>query len=312
MATILMTGGTGFIGRHLCQRLVAENWQVIVLTRNSQAGARQLSGNIRDKVRLIESLDQLEPELVINGLINLAGEPLAKGRWTAARKQMFYTSRIGTTEQLYRFFTNRAQLPEVVISGSAIGFYGGGTGDSNGHNKPVDESSPVVDNFSHQLCSSWEQSAAAFEALGARLVYLRTGIVLGHGGALEKMLLPFKLGLGGPIGDGQQWMPWIHIEDMVALIMYSLNREDISGPVNATAPNPVTNAEFATTLGGVLHRPALLPMPALMVKILFGQMGEELLLQGQQVIPRKVQDSGFNFQYPLLPQALSNLLSNKK
>jgi uncharacterized protein (TIGR01777 family) len=136
--------------------------------------------------------------------------------------------------------------------------------------------------------------------------------VLGHGGALEKMLSPFKLGLGGPIGDGQQWMPWIHIEDMVALIMHSLNCEDISGPVNATAPNPVTNAEFATTLGGVLHRPALLPMPALMVKILFGQMGEELLLQGQQVIPRKVQDSGFNFQYPLLPQALSNLLSNKK
>ena len=152
MATILMTGGTGFIGRYLCQRLVAENWQVIVLTRNSQAGARQLSDNIRDKVRLIESLDQLEPELVINGLINLAGEPLAKGRWTAARKQMFYTSRIGITEQLYRFFADRAQRPEVVISGSAVGFYGAGNGD----NQPVDESSPVEDNFSHQLCSRWE------------------------------------------------------------------------------------------------------------------------------------------------------------
>jgi uncharacterized protein (TIGR01777 family) len=308
MATVLITGGTGFIGRHLCQRLVAENWQVIVSTRNSQAGARQLPDHIRDNVRLIESLDQLEPETVIDGLINLAGEPLAKGRWTAARKQTFYTSRIGTTEQLYRFFADRAQRPEVVISGSAVGFYGAGNGD----NKPVDESSPAEDNFSHQLCSRWEQSAAPFEALGARLVYLRTGIVLGHGGALEKMLPPFKLALGGPIGDGQQWMPWIHIADIVAVIMHCLSNANISGPVNATAPNPVTNAEFSTALGAVLHRPALLPMPALLVKILFGQMGEELLLQGQQVIPRKVQDSGFNFQYPLLQQALSNLLSNKK
>jgi uncharacterized protein (TIGR01777 family) len=312
MATVLITGGTGFIGRHLCQQLVAENWQVIVLTRSSKAGTRQLPDDVRHKVRLIESLDQLEPELVIDGLINLAGEPLAKGRWTAARKEKFYTSRIGTTEQLCAFFSARTQRPKVVISGSAIGFYGGGTGDSNGDNKPVDESSPVVDNFSHQLCSSWEQSAAAFEALGARLVYLRTGIVLGHGGALEKMLPPFKLALGGPIGDGQQWMPWIHLEDVVALIMHCLSCDNISGPVNATAPNPVSNAEFSRTLGVVLRRPALLAMPALMVKILFGQMGEELLLQGRQVIPRKVQDSGFNFQYPLLQQALSNLLANKK
>ena len=308
MATILITGGTGFIGRHLCQRLVAENWQVIVLTRNSQAGARQLSDNIRDKVRLIERLDQLEPELVINGLINLAGEPLAKGRWTAARKQMFYTSRIGTTEQLYRFFTNRAQRPEVVISGSAIGFYGGGTGDSNGDNKPVDESSPVVDNFSHQLCSSWEQSAAAFEALGARLVYLRTGIVLGEEGALAKMLPPFKLALGGAIGDGQQWKPWIHIDDMAALILHCVNNTALTGPVNATAPNPLRNALFSRLLGAAVHRPAIFPMPAFMVKILFGQMGEELLLQGQRVIPRKIQDSGFNFQYPLLEKALADLL----
>ena len=230
MATILITGGTGFIGRHLCQRLIADNWQVIVLTRNSKAGARQLPGT----VRLVGNLDQLEAELIIDAVVNLAGEPLAEGRWTAARKERFYSSRIGTTEQLCSFFAARTQRPKVVISGSAIGFYGAG----NGGISPVDECSPAVDNFSHQLCSSWEQSASAFEALGARLVYLRTGIVLGHGGALEKMLPPFKLALGGPIGDGQQWMPWIHIKDMVALIMYCLSSEDIAGAVKANGAKP--------------------------------------------------------------------------
>lgn len=303
MKTILITGGTGFIGRHLCQRLIDLGWHVIVISRNvATAGSR-----LPAAVELIGSLGGLSAETEVDAVINLAGQPLAAGRWTEPHKQKFIDSRIGTTNALYRFFAAREQKPKVLLSGSAIGFYGAG----NGQDMPVDETGACVDNFSHQLCKRWEQSAAQFQSLGARVVYLRTGIVLGEEGALAKMLPPFKLALGGPIGDGQQWMPWIHIDDMVALICHCLEDDSLAGPVNATAPNPVRNTEFTKQLGAALGRPAIFPMPAFMVKILFGQMGEELLLQGQQVIPRKVQDSGFKFQYPLLTNTLSDLLKSQ-
>jgi len=300
MKTILITGGTGFIGRHLSTEASARGWQVVVLTRDTVAAAHRLPA----EVRLIESLDRLGDDQTVDAVVNLAGEPLAAGRWTEARKQKFISSRVATTEALYQFFAAREQQPEVLVSGSAIGYYGAG----NAQDKPVDESAAAVDNFSHQLCKSWEKSAAPFESLGIRLVRLRTGIVLGEEGALAKMLPPFKLGLGGPVGDGRQWMPWIHISDMVALILHSVDKAELSGPVNATAPNPVRNRDFTRALGAALHRPAIFPMPGPVVKLLFGQMGEELLLQGQRVIPRKVQDSGFNFQYPLLEGALADLL----
>ncbi|MGB1869101.1 MAG: TIGR01777 family oxidoreductase [Porticoccaceae bacterium] len=300
MKSILITGGSGFIGRHLSLEAIAQGWQVIVLTRNIVAAA----GRLPAEVRLIESLDSLGDEERIDAVVNLAGEPLAAARWTEARKQQFIHSRVETTEALYQFFLKREQRPEVVVSGSAIGFYGAG----NGQDMPVDESATAVDNFSHQLCGRWEQSAEPFASLGIRLICLRTGIVLGEEGALAKMLPPFRLGLGGPVGDGQQWMPWIHIRDMVALILHCVDRTELSGPVNATAPNPVRNRDFSRQLGAALHRPAILPMPGPLVRLLFGQMGDELLLQGQRVIPRKVQDSGFNFQYPLLDDALDDLL----
>ena len=188
-----------------------------------------------------------------------------------------------------------------MISGSAIGYYGPGE-------QAVDETTAPVDGFSHQLCRTWENSARRFEALGCRICYLRTGIVLGEEGALARMLPAFKLGLGGPIGNGLQWMSWIHINDMVELIVHCINNPEIAGAINATAPNPVTNQEFSATLAGLLERPNFFRMPAFMIKLLFGEMGEELLLQGQKVLPAKALNSRFKFQFSNLKGALSNIL----
>jgi uncharacterized protein (TIGR01777 family) len=304
MTSVLIAGGSGFIGSHFCQTAHQQGWRITVLSRRPQAAAPLLP----DNVRVVSSLDQIDPEQNIDVLLNLAGEPLANGRWTQSRKTVFVRSRVDTTEALYQFFAAREQRPATVISGSAVGYYGAG----NGNDIEIDESlldiTDSQDNFSHQLCSQWEQAAAQFEQLGSRVCYLRTGIVLGDGGALSKMLPAFRLGLGGPMGDGRQWMPWIHIEDMVRLIFHCIARDTIVGPVNGTAPNPVTNRQFSKALGAALSRPAFFPMPALVVKFLFGEMGEELLLQGKKVVPSKLQDTGFNFQYPLLPDALNNLL----
>ena len=298
MTTILVTGGTGFIGRNLCQRALDRGWQVIVLTRNSKAAAKKLP----PAVQLIERLSDLKPELAIEIVVNLAGQPLAEGRWTEARKQNFIDSRVGTTKDLYTFFSARDLKPSVLISGSAIGYYGPGE-------HSVDESATGTDCFSHRLCRDWEASAAQFEKLGCRVCYLRTGIVLGDEGALAKMLPAFKLALGGPMGSGDQWMSWVHIEDMVSVIMHCIERETLRGAVNATAPNPATNRQFSKALGAALKRPAIFTMPAPVVKLLFGEMGEELLLQGQSVAPKKLKDSGFEFQYPNLEMALTHLLA---
>jgi len=298
MSSILITGGSGFIGRHFCTQAQQLGFQLCVLTRNPEAAAVRLPAS----VRLIQRLSELEADYAPEVIVNLAGEPLAAGRWTQRRKQRFYDSRINLTDRLYDFCVARGHKPAVVISGSAIGYYGPG-------DQPVDEHSTAVDGFSHQLCKTWEQSAKRFETLGTRVCYLRIGIVLGEEGALARMLPPFKLALGGPIGSGKQGMSWIHINDMVGAILHCINNPQIGGPVNATAPHPVSNAEFSTCLGVALNRPARLPMPALMVKLLFGEMGEELLLQGQYVLPNKLLVSDFQFQYPDLEQALQQVVA---
>ncbi len=297
MATILVTGGSGFIGRHFCGYALKQGWRVIVLTRHSKAAAKRLPS----RVELIERLSDLDGNLRIEVVINLAGQPLAEGRWTEARKRHFIESRVNSTQQLFDFFSARELKPKVVISGSAIGYYGPGE-------LPVDETAAGSDGFSHDLCRQWETSAAQFEALNCRVCYVRTGIVLGDEGALAKMLPAFKLALGGPMGTGKQWMSWIHIEDMVSLLGHCINCEGLVGAVNATAPNPVTNQQFSKTLGAVLRRPAILPMPAPVVKLLFGEMGEVLLLEGQSVLPKKLKDSGFEFKYSNLHSSLSQIL----
>jgi uncharacterized protein (TIGR01777 family) len=299
--TILITGGSGFIGRHLCHAAKNRNYTVVVLTRDRHKAAKRLPSY----VSLIDDLSQLDAHPSVDILVNLACQSLAEGRWTEKRKAQLIDSRVGTTDKLYNYFkTCKAEAPQVVISGSAVGFYGAGNGDD----KPITENADSEANFSQYLCAQWEQSASQFESLGSRVCYLRTGIVLGDQGALAKMLPPFKLGLGGPFGNGKHWMPWIHIADIVNIILYCINETSLQGAINGTAPHPVRNMDFVKTLGAVLKRPAFFPMPATIVKLLFGQMGEELLLQGKSVVPKKLQDSGYPFQYTNLQSALSDII----
>jgi uncharacterized protein (TIGR01777 family) len=300
MKTILLTGGSGFIGRNLCNSLAALGEQLIVLSRNPAKAAKVLP----QSVQTISDLTQLNQP--IDTLINLAGEPIADRRWSDKRKAIIIQSRIQTTQALYGYFKQADNPPSIVISGSAIGYYGGGMA----NHPPVTEEGAVEPNFSSQLCADWESAAQQFEQLGARVCFLRTGIVLGQQGALSKLLPAFRLGLGGAIASGEQWMSWVHIEDMVDIIIYAM-QNDITGPINCTAPQPVTNREFAKTLGKVLKRPAIAPMPAAIIKLLFGQMGDELMIQGQSVIPQKLQQQGFEFNYSDLSSALRQLLKPK-
>jgi len=297
MQTVLVTGGSGFIGRHFCRAASMLGWELIVLSRNPAAAKMVLP----EAVQIVSALDQIAVDLTIDSIVNLAGEPLAEHRWTNQRKKQFYASRSGLTNSLYDFFCGRQSAPVTLVSGSAIGYYGSGS-------DPRHEGSAAADGFSHQLCDSWEKSATQFESLGTRVCMVRTGIVLGDQGALAKMLLPFNFGLGGRIGDGRQIMSWVHITDMVNILLHCIADAELSGPINATAPNPVDNKTFVQALGKILHRPTLIPMPGLVVKLLFGEMGVELLLQGQCVIPEKLQQNGFEFKFPILPQALEDLL----
>ena len=297
MKTILVTGGSGFIGRNLCKRLVDKFEQLIVLSRNPVEAAKVLPNS----VKIISDLTQINQPVDI--LVNLAGEPIADKRWSEKRKAAISQSRIYNTQLLFEHFKASDTSPSVVISGSAVGYYGGGLA----NNQSVTENGAVEPNFSSKLCADWENAAQLFDQLGSRVCLLRTGIVLGEQGALSKLLPTFRLGLGGPIATGKQWMPWIHIEDMVEIIIYAI-QNDIDGPINCTAPQPVTNREFAKTLGKVLKRPAVAPMPAAMVKLLFGQMGDELMVQGQSVIPQKLQQKGFQFKYSQLESALVEII----
>ena len=293
---ILITGGTGFIGTELCALLSRQHHTLVIKTRHPE----RLKGAIRG----ISGLHQLDASERFDVVINLAGEPIADKRWSMAQQTRILDSRLNTTQELIDYFAVSEHKPSLFISGSAIGFYGIGS-----RTESVDEQSPGDNSFSSRLCREWEACARQAEPMGIRTCLLRTGIVLGkNGGALGKMLVPFKLGLGGKIGAGSQWMPWIHLHDMVALIAYCITDESLSGPINATAPQPVTNADFTKALGHALHRPTLFTMPAMMIELLMGQMGEELLLAGQRVLPVKIEQAGFQFRYQRLDQALAEIL----
>jgi len=299
--SILITGATGFIGVPLCGELQARGAKLTVLTRDAERARRCLGSDIT----ALTQLDQLSPDEPPHTLINLAGEPLASGRWSAARKEEFRRSRIGTTEALWQWFDRQGQYPQRLISGSAIGYYGD-SGD-----QPVTEQAEPGSGFAAELCRDWEASALRFADQDSRVTLLRTGIVLGQGGgALQSMLLPFKMGLGGRLGSGRQWMSWIHRDDIVALILYCLEKPELTGPVNATAPNPVTNRDFTRTLAQTLRRPSLFPAPAFMLRLLMADMADELLLASQRVLPRVALDSGFEFRYPELAPALQSILKS--
>ena len=253
---------------------------------------------------MLNSYKQLKNDTVFDVVINLAGEPIADKRWSDRQKQRISSSSLDTTQKLIAYFKAMEHKPKLFISGSAIGYYGVAE-----NSDIVDETGSGDESFSSQLCQQWETTALQAEALGIRTCLLRTGIVLGKGGgALRKMLPPFKMGLGGKIGNGQQWMPWIHLDDLVGIILYCINHDHLKNAINGTSPNPVTNRAFTKALGQALKRPTVLPMPSIVVKLLMGQMGEELLLAGKKVLPTKILDAGYQFQYQELEKALLDIV----
>ena len=296
--SVLITGGSGFIGRRLSADLIAAGHRVTVVTRDKRK-LRDFEG----PVAAVDRLDQLDPELCFDAVVNLAGEPVANGRWTPKKKREILRSRLEITRELVAFIARARTRPAVLVSASALGYYGFGA------DTPFDEDSEPRPSFGRELCSAWEAAALEAGKLGVRVCCLRIGLVLSaEGGALGQMLLPFELGLGGPIGHGRQWMSWIHMEDMLGLILRALADERFAGPINATAANPVRNRDFAQTLGRVLRRPAVLPLPARGLRLALGKMAEELLLGGQCILPKRAQELGYRFRHPELESALKDLL----
>ena len=295
---ILLTGGTGLIGRQLCQHWLAQGHRLTVWSRQPETVARLCGAQVLGVGRLQEVIG------AVDAVVNLAGAPIADRPWTHKRKALLWSSRINLTETLLAWIDSLEQKPAVLISGSAVGWYGDG-----GERELTEAGGPVLDDFPSQLCIAWEETAQRAEALGVRVVLVRTGLVLSaQGGFLSRLLLPFKLALGGPIGNGRQWMPWVHIKDQIALIDFLLHKTDASGPYNACAPHPVRNREFAKTLGQVLHRPAFMPMPAFALKVGLGELSG-LLLGRQKALPERLLAAGFTFQFTELRAALDDLSS---
>jgi len=293
---ILVTGGTGFIGKELCRELTSRGYSLTVLSRQPADTVRSLCG----RVEVVNELEALRNHSGFDGIINLAGEGIADKRWTDSRKQALRSSRIDLTHQLAGVVRSWERLPGALVSGSAVGFYG-----DQGRNLVTEQTEPH-DEFTHRLCRDWEQEALALEQDGVRVCLSRTGVVAGPGGGfLQRMLPPFKLGLGGRLGSGEQYMPWVHRADVVNGLIWMLETETAAGPYNMVSPNPVTNREFTRTLAGVLNRPAIFPAPAPVLKIALGEMAR-LLLTGQQAIPQRLQEGGFEFRYPQLKDALAD------
>ncbi|ANG62339.1 TIGR01777 family protein [Marinobacterium aestuarii] len=294
---VLISGGSGFIGTALVRDLVAAGDEVLVLSRSVRRSAQRLG--VSAQVQVLGSLDQIASSDTLDAIVNLAGAPIVGRRWSDARKRLLRSSRLDTTEALLDLIRRLETRPEVLVSGSAVGYYGSHSTDMT-LTEAADDYKP---GFSHQLCADWEACALQAEALGVRVCLLRTGIVLGRGGALGKMLPAFRCGLGGPIGSGRQWMSWIGLEDEVAIIRFLLEQRTLRGPFNACAPEAVTNAAFATALGAALHRPARMRMPAPLLELLLGE-ASELLLSGQRVYPRRLLDAGYEFRCTSLAEAL--------
>jgi uncharacterized protein (TIGR01777 family) len=299
--SVLITGATGFIGRRLVQALTTAGHQVIVLTRDPAKAA-----SLNPPFRLITGLSQLPDDTHIDAIVNLAGEPVANGLWTVGKRHRILASRLRMTGNVVRLIRRLSHKPAVLVNASAIGWYGA-HGD-----ELVTEAADGRPSFGHSVCGDWERAAVQAERFGVRVVRLRIGLVLGtEGGMLAQMLPPFEYGLGGPIGSGRQWMAWIERDDMVRLIAHAIANPALTGAVNATAPEPVRNATFAHEFGRALHRPAFLRLPAGPLRLIAGEMAEELLLSGARVVPEKALKCGFVFRYPHLPGALAALLGTR-
>lgn len=292
---ILISGASGPVGAALVPFLKTQGHTVIRLVRTSARGQDQI---------LWDPARPLSPDSVsgFDAVIHLAGESIV-GRWTAGKKQRILDSRTQGTSHLAEAAAKAAQRPRVFISASAVGYYGD-RGD-----EILRENSPSGGGFAAEICRQWEASTQPAANAGIRTAQMRLGVVMSaDGGALPKMLPPFRLGLGGRLGSGHQWWSWVAVQDVVGAIDYVLNHDELQGPVNTVAPNPVSNAEFTTTLASVLERPAIFPMPAFAVRLIFGQMGTELFLASQRVEPAKLAATGYKFQYLELRKTLEDIL----
>lgn len=299
---IVISGGTGFIGQHLVPALLNDGHEVVILTRHPQEH-QAASPQQRYVAFDADAPGQWAGEIDGAGaVINLAGANLGAGRWTEKRKKVLLDSRVETTRALVAAVEQARQRPAVFISASAVGYYGA-RGD-----EVLDEASAAGDNFLAEVCIAWERAAAPVEALGVRLVFPRLGVVWGEDAdALKKMVLPFKLFAGGPVGSGKQWLSWVHIDDVIGFVRFAQANERVSGVVNLTAPNPVQNKELAQTFGRILGRPAFLPAPAFAVKLVLGEQAT-IVLDGQRVLPRRLQELGYTFAFRELEPALRDVL----
>ena len=300
---IIIAGGTGFLGSALGQAL-GDQHEVVVLTRRSgQTSHRRLvawapTGGTGPWASEIDGAD---------AVVNLAGESIAKRRWSERQKRRILDSRVDATRSLVAAIAAAAHPPAVFVSGSAVGYYGP-LGD-----EIATETTRAGSDFLADVCVRWEDEASRASSAATRVVCIRTGLVLDRsGGALPQMLAPFRIGAGGPVGSGTQYWPWIHLHDWVELVQWTILSADLTGPINATAPNPVVNREFARTLARVLHRPAVLVAPAFALRLLMGEMADSLLLSGQRAVPAKAQRLGFAFQYLQLEEALRAIFSAPK
>ena len=295
---ILMTGGTGLIGRKFIEQFKDEHF-FTVLSRTPNK-AKSLLGKDID---IIGSMTDIQDIGIFDAVINLAGEPIADKRWTDTQKEKICKSRWEITAGLVEKINASEQPPKVFISGSAIGYYG------NQGDKIVSENTTPNKEFTYELCKKWEDIANSVENDITRVVTLRTGVVLTlEGGALDKMALPFKLGVGGTLGSGNQYLSWIHLDDMVSAIAFLLTNDNCEGPFNITAPEPVTNRHFSKTLAKVLHRPCFFNVPSFVMNIVMGE-ASTMILEGQRVIPHNLLNMGFHFRYSGLNEALGDIYS---
>lgn len=291
---VLMSGATGLLGSGIGQALEAEGATITRLVRGKTLGERRIAWQPGKSLNL---------PIAFDAVIHLAGEPVV-GRWTAAKKARIRDSRVLGTQTLADAIARMASKPRVMVAASAIGFYGD-RGD-----ELVNEDSPSGTGFLAETCREWEAASAPVERAGVRVVQIRTGIVLSkNGGALGQMLLPFRLGLGGRLGSGKQWMSWIHVDDIVGAVRHVLANEAVRGAVNLTAPNPVTNAEFTKALGKALSRPTVFSVPAFALRLAFGEMADEALLASQRVQPVRLLTSGYAFRFRELGAALEDIVA---
>jgi uncharacterized protein (TIGR01777 family) len=289
----LITGASGLIGKELQKSFRAKGYELLLASRKPATDPLHIQWSIENGFSKPEDLEGVDM------VVHLAGENVSGLRWTDEKKKAIRDSRVLGTRNVVDAISKLKHKPKVFIASSAIGFYG-----ERGEEE-VTESSAAGDNFLAGVCKEWEAESRRAEDAGIRTVLLRTGIVLSKdGGALSTMLLPFKMGVGGVVGSGKQWMSWISLEDEIAIINYAIENENIRGAVNAVAPNPVTNEKFTKTLGEVLYRPTILPLPEFAVSMIFGEMGDALLLASTKVIPKRLIDAGFEFKYPELKPAI--------